>query len=178
MSLEISATAYQAEFRSFAVEEETGGLPDRPILFYGSSSIRLWSSLRHDFEGLPVVNRGFGGSTLEECVALLDRLVAPVKPRAIVLYAGDNDLDQGASPELLLSLFEQFASGVRARLGWTPIIYISGEAEPGAALELREDRGGERPHSKGHCAALEGSGLRRYFPTDARCQRRAAAGAI
>jgi lysophospholipase L1-like esterase len=125
LTLEPLAAAYQTEFRSFAAEEQTGVLPVRPILFYGSSSIRRWSTLRRDFDGLPVVNRGFGGSTLEECVALLDRLVSPVKPRAIVLYAGDNDLDQGASPETVLSRFEQFAGGVRTRLGWTPIVYVS-----------------------------------------------------
>lgn len=125
MTLELSAAAYQDEFRSFAAEEQAHAIPARPILFYGSSSIRLWSTLRRDFDGLPVVNRGFGGSTLEECVALLDRLVTPVKPRAIVLYAGDNDLDQGASAETLLSRFEQFAGGVRMRLGWTPIVYVS-----------------------------------------------------
>jgi lysophospholipase L1-like esterase len=125
LSLELSAAAYQAEFRSFADEEQTDVFPARPILFYGSSSIRLWSTLRHDFDGLPVINRGFGGSTLEECVELLDRLVAPVKPRAIVLYAGDNDLDQGASPETVLSRFERFAGGVRMKLGWTPVVYIS-----------------------------------------------------
>lgn len=104
--------------------------PVRPVLFYGSSSIRLWSTLREDFDELPVVNRGFGGSTLEECVELLDRLVTPLKPRAIVLYAGDNDIDQGASPETLLSRFEQFAGGVRMRLGWTPIVYVSVKPSP------------------------------------------------
>jgi lysophospholipase L1-like esterase len=130
LPLELSAAAYQSEFRSFAAEEQTGALPARPILFYGSSSIRLWSTLRRDFDGLPVVNRGFGGSTLEECVALLDRLVVPVKPRAIVLYAGDNDLDQGDSPETLLSRFEQFAGGVRMRLGWTPLVYVSIKPSP------------------------------------------------
>lgn len=130
MTLEPLAATYPDEFRSFAAEERTGALPARPILFYGSSSIRLWSTLRRDFDGLPVVNRGFGGSTLAECVQLIDRLVVPMKPRAIVLYAGDNDLDQGAAPETLVSRFEQFAGGVRMRLGWTPIVYVSVKPSP------------------------------------------------
>lgn len=130
MTLEPLAATYPDEFRSFAAEEKTGTIPTRPVLFYGSSSIRLWSTLRRDFEGLPVLNRGFGGSTLEECVKLIDRLVVPVKPRAIVLYAGDNDLDQGDSPETLLARFEQFAGAVRMRLGWTPIVYVSVKACP------------------------------------------------
>ena len=125
LTLELFAATYPDEFRSFAKEEQTGSVPARPILFYGSSSIRLWSTLRRDFDGLPVVNRGFGGSTLEECVAIARPAGDPVKPRAIVLYAGDNDLDQGASAETLLARFEQFAGGVRMRLGWTPIVYIA-----------------------------------------------------
>ena len=130
MTLEPLAANYQDEFRAFAAEERAGTVPDRPIVFYGSSSIRLWDTLARDFAGLPVVNRGFGGSTLEECVKLLDRLVTPMKPRAIVLYAGDNDLDQGASPETVLARFEQFAGGVRMKLGWTPIIFVSIKPSP------------------------------------------------
>jgi hypothetical protein len=34
---------------------------ERPIIFYGSSSIRRWKSLSEDFTGYPVVNCGFGG---------------------------------------------------------------------------------------------------------------------
>src|SRR5580704_13065507 len=33
----------------------------RPIVFYGSSSIRRWKTLSQDFAGYPVVNCGFGG---------------------------------------------------------------------------------------------------------------------
>jgi lysophospholipase L1-like esterase len=130
LSIQIFTSAYQDEFRSFAAEEQRGAVPDRPIVFYGSSSIRLWSTLARDFAGLPVINRGFGGSTLEECAALVDQFVARVKPRAIVLYAGDNDLDQGASPEAVLTRFEQFAGAVRMRLGWTPIVFVSIKPSP------------------------------------------------
>jgi hypothetical protein len=50
-------------------EQEVTSLEDRriefsrrPIIFYGSSSIRLWKTLSQDFIGYPVVNCGFGGS--------------------------------------------------------------------------------------------------------------------
>src|SRR3954471_370058 len=36
------------------------------VLFLGSSSIVKWKTLAQDFPGVPVVNRGFGGSTIPD----------------------------------------------------------------------------------------------------------------
>lgn len=121
---------FEEEFRAFAAAEAQAPLPRDPILFYGSSSIRLWNTLAADFPGLPVVNRGFGGSTLAECVQQMERLVFPVAPRAIVFYAGDNDLDQGASPERVQALFQEFAARVDDRLGVLPLVFISIKVSP------------------------------------------------
>jgi hypothetical protein len=57
----------------------------RPIIFYGSSSIRRWKTLSQDFVGYPVVNCGFGGSRLSDCLRYLSRLVLHLKPAAVVL---------------------------------------------------------------------------------------------
>lgn len=86
------------------------------ILFLGSSSIRKWTSLTNDFAGLPVLNRGFGGSEFSDALALLDRLVFPYAPRQIVLYEGDNDTWHGRSPEDVLRDFQTFVRRVHARL--------------------------------------------------------------
>src|SRR4051794_85968 len=67
-----SMSLFEDEFRAFALAEERNPLPRDPVLFYGSSSIRLWETLALDFPGLPVVNRAFGGSTLRECVAAME----------------------------------------------------------------------------------------------------------
>lgn len=118
------------EFRAFQMAEARAPLPAEPVLFYGSSSIRFWDSLAADFAGLPVVNRGFGGSTLRECVGEMERLVYPVRPRAIVLYAGDNDIDSGASPEAVADFFDAFAAAVEGQLGTVPIVFISIKPSP------------------------------------------------
>jgi lysophospholipase L1-like esterase len=123
-------SSFATEFRAFAAEEARSPLPSHPVLFYGSSSIRLWDTLRQDFPELPVVNRGFGGSTLAECAAELERLVVPAKPRAIVFYAGENDLDQGATPEDVLQRFHRFAAGVRSRLGPVPLVVLTIKPSP------------------------------------------------
>ena len=131
MSLPVSPFA--EEFRAFARAEARVPLPRDPVLFYGSSSIRLWETLAEDFRGLAVVNRGFGGSTLADCVQEMERLVFPVQPRAVVLYAGENDLDQGASPERIEQLFRQFAERLDDRLGLIPLVFISIKPSPSRA---------------------------------------------
>jgi lysophospholipase L1-like esterase len=118
------------EFRAFAIAEAHRPLPSSSVLFYGSSSIRLWETLARDFAGLSVVNHGFGGSTLADCVGEMERLVYPVQPRALVLYAGDNDLDQGAPPERVAELFQQFMGGIRARVGAIPVAVLSIKPSP------------------------------------------------
>ena len=105
-------------------------LPHDPVLFYGSSSVRLWATLKEDFAGLPVVNRGFGGSTLRECVEQMDRLALPMRPKVIILYAGDNDLDNGERPEALKDCVERFMTGVEQRLGPVPVVFISIKPSP------------------------------------------------
>lgn len=111
------------------------------VLFVGSSSIRLWDSLQKDFAALPVViNRGFGGSKLSDCVRHLDRLVVPYRPRLVLVYAGDNDLAGGRTPEDVLARFKAFAEGVHASLPATRIAFISIKPSPARAHLLPDIR--------------------------------------
>jgi lysophospholipase L1-like esterase len=97
----------------------------RPIIFYGSSSIRRWKSLSEDFTGYPVVNCGFGGSRLIDCVRYVSRLVLRLKPAAVVVYAGDNDLAQGALPDQVFASFRDLYGALRGYSAQMPIAYIS-----------------------------------------------------
>lgn len=103
----------------------TGG-----ILFYGSSSIRLWKTLKDDFSGLPVVNRGFGGSTAPDALKYAERMVLPYKPATIIFYEGDNDLGKGRTPEQLLADYQSFAKLVHTKLPNTKIVYLSVKPSP------------------------------------------------
>lgn len=109
-------------------------------VFYGSSSIRLWDNMARRFPEFPVVNRGFGGSTLAECVALLPRLVVPLRPATLILYAADNDLDQGASPEHALYLFHQFMERIREHCQALPVAFISVKPSPSRFWNLSNIR--------------------------------------
>ncbi len=94
-------------------------------LFYGSSSIRLWSTLTKDLPHLKPVNLGFGGSTLAACTWFFDRVMNSFKPQRIVIYAGDNDLGDGRHPEEVFLFFQDFARKVELRFGHIPCYFIS-----------------------------------------------------
>jgi lysophospholipase L1-like esterase len=98
-----------------------------PVVFYGSSSIRLWPRLDRDPQ---IVNRGFGGSTLEACVHFFERLVVPLRPRSLVIYAGDNDLGDGRTAEQVLSWFRQLAAKIDSQLPGVPFGFISIKLSP------------------------------------------------
>jgi lysophospholipase L1-like esterase len=98
-----------------------------PVVFYGSSSIRLWPRLDRDGQ---IVNRGFGGSTLEACAHFFERLVLPLRPRSLVIYAGDNDLGDGRSPEQVLTSFRQLALKIETHLPGVPFGFISIKLSP------------------------------------------------
>lgn len=103
------------------------------VVFVGSSSIRLWSTLAGDFPGVPVINRGFGGSEMADSVFYADRIVIPYQPRLVVVYAGENDLHAGKSPETVLADFQAFRAKVHAALPATRIIYLSCKESPSRA---------------------------------------------
>lgn len=99
--------------------------PAGAVLFYGSSSLRLWTTLSEDMAPWPVVNRAFGGSTLAACVHFFDRLVVPCAPGSIVLYAGDNDLGDGRAPDDVVRSLRAMLARIDATLGPIPVAYIS-----------------------------------------------------
>ncbi len=95
-------------------------------IFYGSSSIRMWSSLYEDFKECLPVNLGFGGSTLAACVWFFERIVVPVKnPQTLFVYAGDNDLGDGRTPEEVMTFFEELVTKMNTYHPNIPWYYIS-----------------------------------------------------
>ena len=60
--IELDGHRFEADMRRF--EDEMARTPPAPggIVFAGSSSFTLWTTLADDLAPLPVINRGFGGS--------------------------------------------------------------------------------------------------------------------
>ncbi|HEY8119972.1 MAG TPA: GDSL-type esterase/lipase family protein [Myxococcota bacterium] len=110
------------EIAAFTAQDAATPPPDAPIVFVGSSSIRLWSTLGEDMAPLPVLNRGFGGSQLSHVIHFVDETIVRYLPRAIVVYAGDNDLDASTGKRAedvardfgtLVATVHAYAPGVR-----------------------------------------------------------------
>jgi lysophospholipase L1-like esterase len=115
---------FETEIAAFEAYDHKNAPPANPILFVGSSTVRLWQTA-DAFPELPVINRGFGGSTIDDVNHFADRIVFKYKPRVIVFYSGDNDLAAGRTPDRVFNDFQTFATSVRERLPETPIIYIT-----------------------------------------------------
>jgi lysophospholipase L1-like esterase len=102
------------------------------IVFTGSSSINFWKNLAQDMAPLSVVNRGFGGSHLAHVTYYAPKIVLPYFPRAVVVYAGENDLARPwrKTPETILRDFQEFVQLVHVQLPSTSIYFISIKPTP------------------------------------------------
>jgi lysophospholipase L1-like esterase len=98
--LEPPAT-WEGEIRQFEEDDRRAQPPAGAIIFTGSSSIRLWTTLARDMAPLTVLNRGFGGAQAHQVLAFAPRILLPYPPSAVVLYVGENDLEArtGKTPE-------------------------------------------------------------------------------
>lgn len=124
------AKIWDAEINSLTEIDLKQNPPKNPVLFVGSSSMRLWRNLRESFPNLNVINRGFGGSRLEDTNYYFDRIVTPYNPRIVVLYAGENDINDGITPEKLANDYKKFAELMHQKLPKAKIIYVSMKPSP------------------------------------------------
>jgi lysophospholipase L1-like esterase len=118
-------TRWEKDIAAYEAQDRTSPPPQGSVLFIGSSTIRRWATLREDFPGRQVINRGFGGSQIVDAAHFADRIIVPYKPRMVVLRAGGNDLNAGKSPEQVFADFKEFVSKIHARLPETEIAYIA-----------------------------------------------------
>ena len=113
-----------------ALERKLGPAPTDGVVFYGSSSIRLWPHPKREFPNAEVQNLGFGGSTLAACAREFERLVVPRRPRAILLYAGENDLTLGAGAEDVWEALRDLLDQRDKFLGPVPLAFLSIKPTP------------------------------------------------
>ena len=116
---------WNAEIAAFERADRAQPPPAGAVLFIGSSSIRFWKTLATDFPEVHTINRGFGGSEIADSTFFADRIVAPYHPRAIVMYAGDNDVEAGNSPGQVRDDFAAFVRKARAVDPGVPIAFIA-----------------------------------------------------
>jgi lysophospholipase L1-like esterase len=123
-------TMWEGVIRKFEKLDLRSPPPRGVIVFTGSSSIRFWKSLKEDMAPLPVVNRGFGGSQIHQVTHYVDRIVLTYQPRAVVFYAGENDMaglffSRKRTPVEIRDAYRDFCQKVHRALPEVPIYYIS-----------------------------------------------------
>jgi lysophospholipase L1-like esterase len=131
---------YESEVAALEQRHALGEVPSAPVAFYGSSSIRGWETLADDIGDSRTVNLGFGGSTLEACAYFFERLVVPLRPASLVVYAGDNDLGDGRRPAEVMRSFRALLAKVVRDLGPVPFGFIAIKPSPARASLLSQIR--------------------------------------
>lgn len=121
---------FENEIVAFEEKDKTKSPPKNAILFTGSSSIRMWETLEKDMTPLPVINRGFGGSTIPEVIQYADRIIFPYEPKVIVFYCGENDIHEKNLPQIVVQNFKKFVGLVQDKLPNTQIVYLSMKPSP------------------------------------------------
>lgn len=123
----IEPERFEEAIQAFEAEDRASPPPEGAIVITGSSSIRRWHpSMKQDLEPLTVIPRGFGGSTMEDALHYIDRIAINYKPRALVVYEGDNDTGRFmVPPEKIVSQFREIVDRVHAALPATRVYVLS-----------------------------------------------------
>jgi len=119
----LDPSRWEKDIQAFEAKDKESFPAKGGIVFVGSSSIRMWDIAKF-FPDLSAVNRGFGGSFMEDSVYYAKRIVIPYEPKIIVLYAGDNDIASGKKPEAICEDFKEFVKIIHDALPKTRIVYI------------------------------------------------------
>jgi hypothetical protein len=119
--------AWENDIQQFEQLDKNISYPENAILFAGSSSIRLWTTLEEDMAPNPVIQRGYGGAKLSDFIVYADRIFKPHPCRAIVIFIA-NDITataQDKSPEEVAGLFRALLKIIRKSHPETPVFWIA-----------------------------------------------------
>jgi lysophospholipase L1-like esterase len=126
------AQPYAEEIRAFK-EKDSITMPAKgQILLAGSSSFTLWKDVQNYFPAYPILNRGFGGSSLTDLIYYAEEVIFKYEPKQIIIYCGENDFagnDTLYPAQVAQRFFDLFAM-IRARYKKVPIAYISMKPSP------------------------------------------------
>jgi hypothetical protein len=119
--------AWESEIEKFEQLDVTKSYPSDAILFAGSSSIRMWSTIGKDMLPYNVIQRGYGGAKLSDFAVYAERIIYPHPCQAIVIFIA-NDIagnDDDKSPLEVSQLFRKTLYIIRRKFADTPVFWIS-----------------------------------------------------
>jgi lysophospholipase L1-like esterase len=123
------------DIQAFKKQDSLHMPPPHEILFVGSSSFTKWTDVQNYFPNYPIINRGFGGSTLLDVIMYADNVILPYQPKQIVIYCGENDLaySDSVSAQTVANRFFTLFDIIRHVWEKVPIDYISIKPSPSRA---------------------------------------------
>ncbi len=133
---QLSGQAFKEEIIAFKKIDSIQTAPTAPILFIGSSSFTNWKNMQECFPRHPILNRGFGGSSLLDLSYYLDDIAIPYDPKQVIIYCGENDFagDESLDSKTVFNRFITVYSNLRKALPKTTICYISMKPSPSRIL--------------------------------------------
>ena len=108
-----------------AFDANADARPEGAIVLTGSSSFARWNTMEADLAPLTVIPRGFGGSTMADLLHYVDRVVLKYKPRAVVIYEGDNDTFYGVAPSTIAGQLKEVIAKINTALPDTRVYVLS-----------------------------------------------------
>jgi lysophospholipase L1-like esterase len=93
------------------------------VVFLGDSITQGWAEkLEPSFPGLKVVNRGISGDTTRGVLIRLQEDVLSLRPNAVVILIGTNDLDEHMEPEAIVANLQLIIAALKQHNPTTPVI--------------------------------------------------------
>jgi lysophospholipase L1-like esterase len=131
-ALSQTAPPFRKEIDAFKKKDSLQMPAPNSILFVGSSSFTKWTDVQDYFPGYPILNRGFGGSSLPDLIRYAGEVIYPYKPKQIVIYCGENDIaaSDTVTAQLVLHRFQTLFGMIRENLGKVPVAFISIKPSP------------------------------------------------
>lgn len=126
------AQPFANEIAEFKKQDSISSPPKNAILFVGSSSFTKWIDVQEYFPGYPIINRGFGGSSLTDLIRYKDDIIFPYQRKQIVIYCGENDIagDSAVTGSTVFERFKTLYQDIREKMPNVPVIYISMKPSP------------------------------------------------
>ena len=118
-SIRLSAQSplkFEKEIIKFEQSDSINPPKKQQVLFIGSSSFRLWSDFSERFKEYAVINRGFGGAEISDVTHYANRILIPYRPSKVFIYAGENDIGNGQSPDQVYKEFLELFELISAKL--------------------------------------------------------------
>lgn len=146
LSAIVSAQPFIKEINYFKKLDSLNAPPQNPVLFVGSSSFTNWKDVSSYFPSYNILNRAFGGSSLEHLVLYANDIIFKYQPRQIVIYCGENNLSAGpdVTGASIANKYIELHQLIRSRLPKTPIVYISMKPSPSREKYLPVMKEGNR----------------------------------